>query len=146
MAGADAAGDFGAAAGEGPVACRGSCPEYAEGEVSSSLGPSSDAAKVSASSPELPCVASRDRASATALIDGRSWVSIDSMCMITGVSGLLRCGGGNCPEATRCSNAMVLSPVPNGGQPSSALYSVEPSENTSEAKFAPLPRATSGAR
>ena len=85
-------------------------------------------------------------ASATARMDGRPVGSGESMSMISGVSAPQRCGAGNCPEATRCSNAMVLSSVPNGGLPSIELYSVDPSENTSDAKFASLPRATSGAR
>ena len=41
---------------------------------------------------------------------------------------------------------MEFSFVPNGGRPSSAAYSVEPSENTSDAGVASPPLATSGAR
>ena len=41
---------------------------------------------------------------------------------------------------------MEFSLVPNGGAPSIELYNVAPRENTSEAKFASLPLATSGAR
>ena len=49
-----------------------------------------------------------------------------------------RCGGSTSPDATRCSRAMGFSCVPNGGRPSSAVYSVDPSENTSEAGVASL--------
>ena len=50
------------------------------------------------------------------------------------------------PRATLCSRAIALSSLPKGGAPCSIVYSVDPSENTSDAKLEGRPRATSGAR
>ena len=82
----------------------------------------------------------------TSVMVGRVCGSALSIRSRSGVSGPLRCGESSWPEATRCSTAIALSSWPNGGLPSVAVYSVEPSENTSDAKLADWPRATSGAR
>ena len=50
------------------------------------------------------------------------------------------------PLATLCSSAIALLSTPKGGAPSSIVYSVDPSEKTSDAKLAGCPRATSGER
>ena len=89
-------------------------------------------AATSASTSETSCIAGRS-AGAAASIASRTWVSGPSD------GGLIE------PEATRCSRAMAFSPVPNGGAPSTAAYSVAPSEKTSEAAVDDVPRATSGA-
>ena len=54
---------------------------------------------------------------ATASIDGRVSGSTASMSSRIGVSGPLRCGGGNSPDATRCSRAMVFGVRTEGRRP-----------------------------
>lgn len=83
---------------------------------------------------------------ATVRMDGRASGSPESMISKTGVNVPLRWGGLNAPDATRCKSAMEFRSVPKGGVPSRAAYNVAPSPNTSEAKLASAPRATSGAR
>jgi hypothetical protein len=56
--------------------------------------------------PAVPLEVSRARLVATALIEGRSDGSGDSMCSSNEASGPLCFGGSNVPAATRCSNAM----------------------------------------
>lgn len=50
------------------------------------------------------------------------------------------------PRATRCRSAYGFSSPSNGGLPSTAAYSIAPSEKTSDANTASAPPATSGAR
>jgi hypothetical protein len=86
------------------------------------------------------------RAFATSTMLGRTTGSADIILVSIGVSGPLWDGGSHAPEATRCSTAIGFGSSPNGGLPSTAMYSVAPREYTSLAKSDAPPRATSGAR
>ena len=93
-----------------------------------------------------PPATRRVSASDASRIVGR-WAGVgSSMASSTPESAPARRGGLIVPEATWCSRAIGLSPAPKGGVPSTAAYSVAPSEKTSAAGVEPPPRATSGAR
>ncbi len=83
---------------------------------------------------------------ATSTIVGRSVGDCAIIESRMPVSGPLRTGGLVSPDATRCSTAIGLASLPEGGSPSTTMNSVAPSEYTSDAKSEPCPRATSGAR
>lgn len=73
-------------------------------------------------------------------------LSCSSRSSSSGVSAPAAVGARMIPVRTTFSRRSELGSVPNGGWPSTAAYSVEPSENTSEAAVASPPAATSGAR
>ena len=88
----------------------------------------------------------RNRDSATDSIVGRRFGFADSISRSSGASGPACVAADSRLRATLCRSAMAFLSVPNGGPPSNAAYSVDPSEKTSEAKLVGRPLAASGAR
>src|SRR6266540_2358218 len=76
---------------------------------------------------------------------GRSAGSRDSSRISTGASAPARTGAGTSELATRASTTSGLPSVLNGGCPSTAKYSVAPSDHTSDDGAGSAPRAVSGA-
>lgn len=84
--------------------------------------------------------------SRTVAASGRVAGSSSSSRDSSGRNGPAAVGGLMMPTRTMLSSSRALSAVPKGGWPSIAAYSVEPSENTSEAGLGLPVLATSGAR